>query len=623
MMKYFSKKQILESLQHLSNLNQFFGLTFLAAKRANLPVGVSATLSIDSLNHALLREYYALDPRSEYFFRVFRFNNKNKFWWKPDYYAKGLQKLNTTSFRDAFIHDAGSRSWGWQVGYVDILAAQLEQDIKIPAFDLAVWLFRSRPWNEADTRKEPIKHLFSYFSISDEEREKLFNPDIISNITKKGTFQDIPTSWQEIEAEFEAPPDVGPEKGGILTFLEIEGIGPLSVLRFDPGRRLNIITGDNGLGKSFLLEVAWWALTGTWAGQPAYPIRRLISIPKGRIKFQISGVSTGEPQLITYDGKKNAWPKPEKRATIPGLVVYSRVDGSYAVWDPAGRGVIPDDQTVLILDREQVWDGKSGRIEGLIRDWAKWQDNPGKYPFDTFFKVMKCMAPPEMEDLSPGDTLRLPFDPREMPSIRHHYGDVPIIYESAGIKHIITLTYLMVWVWNEHRVLAKQLGRHLENRMVIIVDEMEVHLHPRWQRVILPALMNVARILSSDLETQLIIASHSPLVLASAETIFDNAMDKLFHLEVAKNGSIEFTELPFSRYGEVGSWLTSRIFQLQQPRSREAELVLNRAIELQKEIKPDIEEIRQISKELAEVLPAEDDFWPRWVFFAQEYGIDL
>ncbi|WP_218969708.1 hypothetical protein, partial [Candidatus Synechococcus spongiarum] len=28
--------------------------------------------------------------------------------------------------------------------------------------------------------------------------------------------------------------------------------------------RLNLSIGDNGLGKSFLLDVAWWALTRKW-----------------------------------------------------------------------------------------------------------------------------------------------------------------------------------------------------------------------------------------------------------------------------------------------------------------------------------------------------------------------
>lgn len=40
----------------------------------------------------------------------------------------------------------------------------------------------------------------------------------------------------------------------------------------DRAPRLNLITGDNGLGKSFLLDVAWRALTRTWAGLVAQPL---------------------------------------------------------------------------------------------------------------------------------------------------------------------------------------------------------------------------------------------------------------------------------------------------------------------------------------------------------------
>jgi recombinational DNA repair ATPase RecF len=44
--------------------------------------------------------------------------------------------------------------------------------------------------------------------------------------------------------------------------------------------RLNIFTGDNGLGKSFLLDVVWWILTGNWVEQPAYPQKNREVNPK-------------------------------------------------------------------------------------------------------------------------------------------------------------------------------------------------------------------------------------------------------------------------------------------------------------------------------------------------------
>ena len=63
------------------------------------------------------------------------------------------------------------------------------------------------------------------------------------------------------------------KKYTMLEQLTLSGVGParhLGPVEFMP--RMNLITGDNGLGKSFILDVAWWALTRTWArGVPASP----------------------------------------------------------------------------------------------------------------------------------------------------------------------------------------------------------------------------------------------------------------------------------------------------------------------------------------------------------------
>jgi recombinational DNA repair ATPase RecF len=41
---------------------------------------------------------------------------------------------------------------------------------------------------------------------------------------------------------------------------------------------MNFLVGDNGLGKSFLLDAAWWALTRTWARHPLAPKRQTIRV---------------------------------------------------------------------------------------------------------------------------------------------------------------------------------------------------------------------------------------------------------------------------------------------------------------------------------------------------------
>jgi recombinational DNA repair ATPase RecF len=45
----------------------------------------------------------------------------------------------------------------------------------------------------------------------------------------------------------------------------LKGVGPSTSLTVDFSDRLNLITGDNGVGKSFLLDLAWWVLAGQWA----------------------------------------------------------------------------------------------------------------------------------------------------------------------------------------------------------------------------------------------------------------------------------------------------------------------------------------------------------------------
>ncbi|WP_246605471.1 AAA family ATPase [Sphaerospermopsis torques-reginae] len=66
----------------------------------------------------------------------------------------------------------------------------------------------------------------------------------------------------------------------MLKELHLRSVGPSSQFDVEFADRLNIFTGDNGLGKSFLLDVAWWVLTGNWVEQPAYPQRNTEQPPE-------------------------------------------------------------------------------------------------------------------------------------------------------------------------------------------------------------------------------------------------------------------------------------------------------------------------------------------------------
>lgn len=49
--------------------------------------------------------------------------------------------------------------------------------------------------------------------------------------------------------------------------LKLENVGPIPDVDLQFAERLNIFTGDNGLGKSFLLDIIWWSMTRKWAKQ--------------------------------------------------------------------------------------------------------------------------------------------------------------------------------------------------------------------------------------------------------------------------------------------------------------------------------------------------------------------
>ena len=209
-----------------------------------------------------------------------------------------------------------------------------------------------------------------------------------------------------------------------------------------------------------------------------------------------------------------------------------------------------------------------------------------------------------------------------MPTLKMPYGEVPVIILSAGIRRILSLAYLLVWTWEGHKSASRKIGKTPQSKIVFIIDEMEAHLHPSWQRVIVPALLDVVEVLEKHLEVQLIVATHSPLVLASVESIFSEEADKLFALDLV-NQELEVKELQYIKYGSINSWLTSEVFDLKRPYSLGAEEALVAAKQIQLAENPDAKQIREISDRLAKFLPDLDPFWPRWRFFAEKHGVNI
>jgi len=327
----------------------------------------------------------------------------------------------------------------------------------------------------------------------------------------------------------------------MLQRLSFRDVGPAPSLEISLRERLNFLTGDNGLGKTFLLDAAWWALTRTWARTMLMPHR---PPTKPEIEFEFSTTAGNSlTHVSTFDRAKETWPVKRGRPAIPGLVIYAQVDGGFSVWDPARnywKQDSDDRPAAYLFSADEVWSGlplnePMKLCNGLIADWATWQLEGGE-AFDQLRRVLRALAPSSEEPLEPGELVKVSLrDARRHPTLRMPYGqEVPLIHVSAGIRRIVTLAYLLVWTWQEHVAASALQGAPPTRQIIFLIDEIEAHLHPQWQRRIVPSLLDVMEALTGqhDVPVQLIAATHSPLVLASAEARFDPARDAVWELDL-------------------------------------------------------------------------------------------
>lgn len=427
----------------------------------------------------------------------------------------------------------------------------------------------------------------------------------------------------------------------MLESLTLQNVGPAPEMTLELASRLNLITGDNGLGKSFLLDVAWWALTRKWPHDlnanltSGYAARPTDVTKKASIGFEVESKSGRVAYESPYVLDEQSWLGKAGRPWNPGLVIYALADGAFAVWDPArnywkkkGNIDIQDRVPAYVFGAREVWDGLVVPVDGkptqvsngLVADWSSWI-REGRDDAKRMASVLALLAPSGGEGgLKPGDGFaRLSVnDVRDIPTVRMGYGqDVPILYASLGVRRIAALAYMLSWAWREHLIASKQLGQQPSSRVVMLFDEIEAHLHPRWQRAVVPALLNVVQTLTEDAgaQVQLLAATHSPLVLASVEPLFEPDQDKLFILDL-KNGEVDLREQPWAMQGDVINWLVSESFGLRQARSLEAERAVEAAEAWMRgdtaALPVNLNSKDAIHAELRRVLAGHDPFWPRW-----------
>lgn len=313
-----------------------------------------------------------------------------------------------------------------------------------------------------------------------------------------------------------APPRVDAFAPGEPQLLRIElrNIGPFDALDLDFGKLRTILLGDNGVGKSTILKAIAVAIVGSEgrhyasrilkSGESSGSIRvmtrrnpagYLAEIQKagdetdvisrsGRMLETENWIALGFPPLRTTSWKAAQGPQGmgTKRPTAADLLPLLSGDVDVRM----------DDLKQWLVNTEAA--GRDDRTSEVARERAK-------KVLQTFLDAVGVLAEGLAVTLA-----EITTDFRVL--VRTPDGVVPIESLSQGMTSL--LSWIGIVVQRLHEI-SGDAAAPMHSHALILMDEIDAHMHPAWQQKLLPRLKTLLP------NVQIIASTHSPLLVAGLE----------------------------------------------------------------------------------------------------------
>ena len=311
-------------------------------------------------------------------------------------------------------------------------------------------------------------------------------------------------------------------------------------LNFIPG--VNLIVGDNGVGKTAMLEAVGVAiggyLTGIGATSPKNIYKEDINIHKVVFDELHDNIVYNTPVEIAckahVDGEAYEWSRIRKTelANAKTLTVNNAITRK-------ARKMINDPQSCLPLiccystarigkfrkgnfgksvkqdkDRRAGYVGCVSDLLDLkgVREWCKscefieFKNRRPMKSYETFKNVINGFMH-EMEPLDNASSISYSLLFEDI-VFGTEDNSLPISYLSAGYQSVLCMVMDLAF---RNAQLNPLMENTEEMTGIVLVDEIDMHLHPKWQWRIIPALKKVFP------NIQFIIATHSPIIISSAK----------------------------------------------------------------------------------------------------------
>ena len=389
----------------------------------------------------------------------------------------------------------------------------------------------------------------------------------------------------------------------IIKHLVIENFRAIEYLELDCSNSVNVFIGDNGAGKSTVLDAI--NILYSWL------VARLDST-KGKGKsihkddIRIGAQYCFLSVMVEHHGTHASWslykskqashPEPQKQTDLEQLNRFvEQIQSSFEKEKPllsyygVNRNVNPvrydkslskKKKDLSIFDSSASanwksffnWFYESENEENRMKVWF----NP-KYHNEALDAVRDCLS-----DVFPGySNLRIEDKPTQL-VIQKNNQKISFDKLSDGEKCYITLVLDIA-----RRLATSNAGGDspLLGSQIVMIDEVDLHLHPSWQ---LHVISNLEKKFPN---CQFFITSHSSLVLSSLR---DSGQ-----LVVLRDGKrLEVSDIP---YGDNGDYILKRFFSLNEVRNPEVQTMIDGvASELAKE-KTDIELVERNLDTLAKL----------------------
>jgi energy-coupling factor transporter ATP-binding protein EcfA2 len=309
----------------------------------------------------------------------------------------------------------------------------------------------------------------------------------------------------------------GPTRVERLVLWNLRGFEDLD-LAFPPGP-VTLFVGRNGSGKSTLVHALAWAL-GAHDGPSASDLRH------GASRLSIEATVEGQPLTVGWEPRKGTTRRGGARP--PGFVRVLRTDRATSVdalrsaEEETGRNW--DAPTQDPWDPE-FWSTSAGKQTfGFVLPWFRREENlenEVRLRRDPAFRSVRLesvrqtlrraltglgwteVGTPRISRVGPGGKPRSPGTDGEF--VLDKGGEEYTLAELSDGERLVVLLVLDLAI----RVAERDHDAALAPG-ILVLDEVEQHLHPGWQARLLPALHEALP------AAQIIATTHSPLVVASA-----------------------------------------------------------------------------------------------------------